>query len=111
MSQPPDAELLETEPRMPSDDGLIEEARQTLDEILADGYTLKQVKFEPRKACRICKAEEAHLTVIFVGNKIPETKLFLYCMAKVCIPCLAVGEAEEFLSVMMIEGSDPLTGP
>lgn len=94
---------------MPSDDGLIDEAKQTLDEILAEGYTLRQVRFEPRKGCRICRTEEAHLTVIFVGRKIAETKRFIYCMAKVCIPCLAVGEAEECLTAMMIEGADPLT--
>ncbi len=88
---------------MPSEDSLIEEAKQTLDEIVADGYSLRQVKFEPKKGCRICSIDDGiRLTVIFFGRKIEENRRFLYCMAKVCLPCLAVGEAEEGLAVMML---------
>jgi hypothetical protein len=87
---------------MPSEDSLIDEARQTLDELVAEGYSLRQVKFEPQKGCRVCSAENVGLTVIFIGQKVAETKTFLYCMAKVCLPCLAVGEAEEGLTVMML---------
>lgn len=89
---------------MTSEESLIDEAKQTLDEISGEGYWLKQVRFEPRRGCRICPGkEDAHLTVIFVGKRIEEKKLFLYCMAKVCIPCLALGEAEETLAMLMTE--------
>ena len=87
---------------MPSEDALIDEARQTLDEIVAEGYSLRQVKFEPKKGCRVCPSENGRLTVVFVGQKVAETKTFLYCMAKVCLPCLAVGEAEEGLTLLML---------
>lgn len=91
---------------MPSDESLMEEAKQTLAEIVADGYVLRQIKFEPRKGCRICQTDEpVRLTVIFAGTKLEEAKVFLYCMAKVCIPCLAVGEAEESLTVQMLQGA------
>ena len=91
---------------MPSDDHLLNEAKQTLDELIAEGYTLRQVKLAPQKGCRICKFEQdLHLTVIFAGQKLIQKKLFLYCMAKVCIPCLALGEADEMLSQVMTEAS------
>lgn len=97
---------------MPTEDSLIDEAKQTLDQLTAEGYTLRQVKIDPRKGCRICRTEEqVHLTVIFAGKKISETKTFLYCMAKVCIPCLALGEAEESLAVEMTEGAKPEPTP
>lgn len=88
---------------MPSEDSLIDEAKQTLDDLVSEGYSLRQVKFESKKGCRVCSAEtEGRLTVIFIGQKVAETKTFLYCMAKVCLPCLAVGEAERELAVMML---------
>lgn len=90
---------------MPSEDSLIDEAKLTLDEFVAEGYSLRQVKFEPRKGCRICRIEDAHLTVIFAGKKVEATKVFLYCMSKVCIPCLALGEAEEMLAILLIQGA------
>ncbi len=97
---------------MPSDESLMEEAKQTLDQIVAEGYVLRQIKFEPMKGCRICQTDQpVRLTVIFAGTKIEEAKVFLYCMAKVCIPCLAVGEAEESLTLQMLTGAITESAP
>lgn len=84
------------------DGSLIEDAKREIEAAAAQGFSPARVDLPRTAGCRAC-AEGPASVMIFAARKDARRMSFRYCFAKVCVPCLAIGEAEEAMDLAIAE--------
>lgn len=82
-------------------DSLLDEAKQEIGIAVSQGYSPARVELPKAAGCRACSGPAS--VTIFAARKDAARMSFRYCFAKVCVPCLAIGEAEEAMSLAIAE--------
>ena len=84
------------------DGSLIEEAKRENEAAVSQGFSPARVDLPRGPGCRACSEGPASV-MVFAARRDAARMSFRYCFAKVCGPCLAIGEAEEALDLAIAE--------
>jgi hypothetical protein len=81
---------------------LLDDAKREIEAAVAQGFSPSRVELPKTPGCRACSDGPASVT-IFAARRDAARMSFRYCFAKVCVPCLAIGEAEEAMDRAIAE--------
>jgi hypothetical protein len=84
------------------DGSLIEDAKREIEAAVSQGFSPARVDLPRASGCRACSEGPASV-MVFAARRDAARMSFRYCFAKVCGPCLAIGEAEEALDHAIAE--------